>query len=181
MTQWPNAQRPMTNDQVRIFLAGGVALTDVTMLDKDDTVYLAWRGEAWREPGSKPASEVAAKEPAAVAAEGEASAAVASTAKAGADEATAREASPVEPASSRSQPSAEELLARRSRDAHRQRDAFRAAQRVHAAQHMPPFAAAQQHAAPRTRARTLYDDAHPHSRLRGREDGEGGEGTRHLP
>ena len=70
MTQWPNAQRPMTNDQVRIFLAGGVALTDVTMLDKDDTVYLAWRGEAWREPGSKPASEIAAKEPAAVAAEG---------------------------------------------------------------------------------------------------------------
>jgi len=151
-------------NQVRMFLAGGVALTDVTMLDKDDTVYFAWRGEAWREPGSEPRSGApAAKEPAAVAAE-------ASAVEASAEEAPAREASPVEPASSRPQSSAEELLARRSRDAHRQRDAFRAGQRVHAAQRT--YAAAQQHATPRT----------PHSRLRGREDGEAREGTRHsLP
>ena len=173
--QMPNAHCPMPTDQVRMFLAGGVALTDVAMLDKDDTVYFAWRGEAWREPGSEPGSEApAAKEPAAVAAE------EASAAKASAQEAASREASPVEPASSRPQPSAEEHLVRRSRDAHRQRDAFRAGQRVHAAQrvHTPAsartssFAAAQQHAAPRT----------PHSRLRGREGAEGREGTRHsLP
>jgi len=130
-------------NQVRMFLAGGVALTDVTMLDKDDTVYFAWRGEAWREPGSEPRSGApAAKEPAAVATE-------ASAAEATAEEATTREASPVEPASSLPQSSAEELLARRSRDAHRQRDAFRAGQRVHAAQRTSSYAAAQQHAAPR--------------------------------
>ena len=95
---------------VRMYLAGGAVLNDVTMLDKDDTVYFAWRGEAWREPGSEAS---AAQEPAA-----------------GAGDASAEEASQSKPASFRPRSPAEELHVRRSGDAHRQRDAARAHSRL---------------------------------------------------
>ena len=93
-----------------MYLAGGAVLNDVTMLDKDDTVYFAWRGEAWREPGSEAS---AAQEPAA-----------------GAGDASAEEASQSKPASFRPRSPAEELHVRRSGDAHRQRDAARAHSRL---------------------------------------------------
>lgn len=36
--------------RTRTFLAGGLELTDHSMLETDDTVYVAFKGEAWRPP-----------------------------------------------------------------------------------------------------------------------------------
>ena len=40
----------LDRERVRMFLAGGAVLDDVTMLEKDDTVYFAFAGGPWHAP-----------------------------------------------------------------------------------------------------------------------------------